>query len=94
VPSNVVRGSAQQVVIVKAGKSAGLAAVLSFFWCGLGQVYNGQIGKGVVLILAYIVSLLLIFLLIGLITTPILWIWGMVDAYRTAEKLNEEVGLA
>jgi TM2 domain-containing membrane protein YozV len=23
--------------------------LLSFFWCGLGQIYNGQVGKGIVM---------------------------------------------
>lgn len=27
-------------------KNPGVAAVLSFFWTGLGQIYNGRIGKG------------------------------------------------
>jgi TM2 domain-containing membrane protein YozV len=75
---------------VHSGKSAGLAAVLSFLWCGLGQIYNGQIGRGVVLGFVYLISWLLIGVLVGFITTPILWIWGMVDAYRTAERLNRE----
>jgi hypothetical protein len=38
------------------------------------------------MIIGYIVSVLLIFALIGVLTTPVLWIWGMVDAYRTAER--------
>lgn len=71
-------------------KNPGVAAVLSFFYAGLGQIYNGQIGKGIAFILAYLVSILLMFVLIGFITTPILWIWGMVDAYKSAEKMNEE----
>jgi hypothetical protein len=28
------------------------------------------------------------FAIIGFITTPALWIYGMVDAYKTAEKIN------
>ena len=64
--------------------------MLSFFWCGLGQIYNGQIGKGIAMLVAYSISVGLIWLLIGLITTPILWIWGMVDAYNTANRLNRE----
>jgi len=39
---------------------------------------------------AYTVSAALIWVFIGLITTPILWIWGMVDAYNTATRLNRE----
>jgi TM2 domain-containing membrane protein YozV len=81
------------VIVVRSGKSAGLAAVLSFLWCGLGQIYNCQIGKGVALIVAYVVSWFLLFVLIGFLTTPALWIYGMVDAYRTAERLNREAGL-
>ena len=74
-------------------KSPGLAAVLSFFFCGLGQIYNGQIFKGVIMLIAYAVSWWMVWLVIGFITTPILWIWGMVDAYRTALKINKDLGM-
>jgi predicted DNA repair protein MutK len=37
---------------------------------------------------AYIISALLILVLIGIITTPILWIYGIYDAYDTAKKIN------
>lgn len=72
-------------------KSPGLAAILSFVWCGAGQIYNGQIGKGIILMVLYVFSALLIIALIGLLTTPILWIYGIVDAYRTAESMNQEL---
>ena len=101
-PSNVAPSNARpanlmqaqpQVLVIRAGKSAGLAAILSFLWCGLGQIYNGQIAKGVIFGVIYFLSALAIFIMIGLITTPILWIWGMVDTYRTSERLNQEAGL-
>jgi TM2 domain-containing membrane protein YozV len=79
---------AQQIVVVRAQKNPGAAAVLSFFWSGLGQIYNGEIGKGIGFLILYCISLLLMFVVIGFITTPILWIFGMVDAYKTAERLN------
>ncbi len=69
-------------------KNPGLAAVLSFFWTGLGQIYNGQIAKGIFFIVAYAISWLLMFIIIGFITTPILWIYGMYDAYHSANKIN------
>ena len=78
---------AQQIIVV-AEKSPGLAAVLSFFWAGLGQIYNGEISKGIVMMVAYAVSCVLMAIVVGFFTTPILWIYGMVDAYRTAEKFN------
>jgi TM2 domain-containing membrane protein YozV len=73
-------------------RNPGLAAVLSFFWCGLGQIYNGQIGKGIAMMIIFAISWGMMWLIVGLVTTPILWIWGMVDAYRTAERLNHRAG--
>jgi TM2 domain-containing membrane protein YozV len=70
-----------------------LAAVLSFFFCGLGQIYNGQIVKGLVMIVAYAISWWTVWLVIGIFTTPILWIWGMFDAYRVAQRINKDLGV-
>jgi hypothetical protein len=39
----------------------------------------------------YSISILLMYVLIGFITTPILWIWGMFDAYKIAEKINKRL---
>lgn len=72
-------------------KNPGLVAILSFFYMGLGQIYNGQIGKGIFFIIVYSISWLLMFILIGLITTPILFIYGMYDAYKSAEKINRDL---
>jgi len=69
-------------------KNAGLAAVLCFFFTGLGQIYNGQIGKGILFIIIQIINIGLMFVLIGFITYPIVWIWGMIEAYKTAERIN------
>lgn len=69
-------------------KNPGIAAVLSALWVGLGQIYNGEIGKGILLMIVYFVSALLIFVIIGFITTPILWIYGVYDAYNSAQKIN------
>lgn len=69
-------------------KNPGLAAVLSALWIGLGQIYNGEIAKGILLMIVYVISVFLIFLFIGFVTTPILWILGIYDAYNTAKKIN------
>ncbi len=74
-------------------KNSGVAAVLSFFVTGLGQIYNGEICKGILFIVLYAISIVLCFVLIGFLTTPILWIYGIYDAYKTAEKINaSEIG--
>ncbi|HII80304.1 MAG TPA: hypothetical protein HA261_07910 [Methanosarcina sp.] len=72
-------------------KNPGLAAVASFFFSGLGQIYNGEIKKGLLLIFIQVINVLLFFVLIGFITYPITWAYGVYDAYKTAEKLNNQV---
>ncbi|UCE24051.1 MAG: hypothetical protein JSU74_12250 [Candidatus Zixiibacteriota bacterium] len=72
-------------------KNPGLAAVLSFFYMGLGQIYNGQLAKGILFIIAYTISWILMVILIGFITTPILFIYGIWDAYKSAEKINRDI---
>ena len=72
-------------------KNPGIATILSFFFMGLGQIYNGQIGKGVAFLIAYVISVLLMLIVIGFVTTPVLWIWGMVDANSSAKRINKEL---
>jgi len=105
-------------------KNSGLATLLSFFCCGLGQIYNGQIFKGVILMFLYAISWGLagwlgLFAVLGLgplltgerlgpgapftsgtftgtgiaaivfaLAGFVLWIYGMVNAHKTAEKIN------
>lgn len=67
----------------KEEKSPGLAAVLSFLFAGSGQVYNGQLGKGILLLLGEFIGAF-IFFIPGLIV----WIYAIYDAYTTAKKMN------
>lgn len=69
-------------------KDPGIAAVLSFFFTGLGQLYNGEIGKGIAFIVVQGINFVLIFFLIGLVTFPLVWIFGIYDAYKSAERIN------
>lgn len=69
-------------------KSVALAAILSFLFPGLGHLYNGLTKKGVSFIIAYIVSAVLIFLLIGFVLIFIVWIWALIDAIKTTEAIN------
>jgi TM2 domain-containing membrane protein YozV len=73
-------------------KNPGLAAVLSFLVCGLGQIYNGQIVKGIGLFVAAGISGLLCTVVIGFILLPAVWLYGIYDAYKTAERINKGAG--
>jgi hypothetical protein len=97
-----------QVVVVQGGiKSSGLAAVLSFFWCGLGHVYTGRIGTGLALMLIHPAVLVFGFMLafgglaglgggafllglLFLLSAVAIWIYGMTNAYHTAERINQQ----
>lgn len=71
-------------------KSPGIAAIASFFVPGLGQIYNGQIIKGLIFIIIGAILALLMLVLIGFILYPIFWIINIYDAYNTAERINRE----
>ncbi len=66
----------------------GLAAVLSFIVPGLGQIYNGELAKGFAFVAGMIVSGLLCAIFIGFFLLIAVWIWAVIDAYRTAELLS------
>ena len=52
-----------------------IAAVLSLIVAGLGQIYNGQITKGVLFIVAQIINGALLYVAIGFVTMPLVGLW-------------------
>jgi TM2 domain-containing membrane protein YozV len=71
-------------------KNPTLAAILSFLIAGVGQIYNGEVVKGIVIIVVQIVNVLLMGLVIGFITWPVVWIWSIYDAHKVAKRINDE----
>ncbi|MCT8337644.1 zinc-ribbon domain-containing protein [Methanoculleus sp. Afa-1] len=69
-------------------RSPVLAAILSFFISGLGQIYNGQFGKGIAYFIIYMFCFLSLFFLIGFLLIPLWWLIGIVDAYVSATRIN------
>ena len=64
-------------------KSPAFAAVLSLLFPGLGQVYNGETGKGVLVLFGVLAGLLVM-----LIPGVAVWLFGIYDAWATARKMN------
>lgn len=60
------------------GKNPTVATILSVLLTGLGQVYNGDVLKGIVM---FIGVLILSPTVIGSLA---IWIWSIIDAYRVA----------
>ncbi len=61
------------------------AMICSFFVPGLGQVYNGDPIRGVMIFFGTIIGAF-IFLIPGLVV----WIFGLYDAYTTADRMNNK----
>ncbi|HPC28311.1 MAG TPA: hypothetical protein PKX17_06250 [Candidatus Methanomethylicus sp.] len=72
----------------EAGKSPVLALILSFLLPGLGQIYDGNAQKGIIMILAVIACAFLTLFIIGIFLYIALWLYGMYDAYKAAEEYN------
>jgi TM2 domain-containing membrane protein YozV len=83
-------GGGQMMV---AAKSPGVSLLASFFIPGLGSMINGDVGKGIGILIGYFVSLVLVIVLIGIIGVIGFWIWGMVDAYQGAKLWNARHGI-
>jgi len=92
-------------------KNPGIAILLSFFFAGLGQLYNEQILKGLLIALVYLLLWIIAigrFLfgdlmfrpegmsegieygLIAFFCIPAVLIGSMIDAKRTAQKINDQ----
>lgn len=69
-------------------KNPTLAAVLSFLINGLGQIYNGEIAKGIIIFVVQLINVGLMYVVVGFVTWPIVWIWSIYDAYQVAKRIN------
>jgi TM2 domain-containing membrane protein YozV len=73
------------------GRSPGVAVLLSFFIIGAGQLYNGDIAKGLGFFLGAVVSGILCVVLVGFAILPVLWICSMIDAHYGADQANRRL---
>lgn len=78
----------------KGKKSPVISLILALFIPGAGQIYNGlgqnngQIEKGIILFIVWIICAVLYFLIIPGFIASIIWVLGIIDAYTTAEKIK------
>lgn len=66
-----------------------LAALASFILPGAGQILNGETLKGIILLALTIFSGILMMAFIGFLTTPLIVLYAVYDAYKTAEANQE-----
>jgi TM2 domain-containing membrane protein YozV len=76
-----------------APKSPAVSLLASFFIPGLGSMLNGDVGKGVGILVGYFLCLFTFSLIVPLLVAVGLWVWGMVDAYQGAQAWNRRHGI-
>ena len=64
------------------GQKHGVPALLSFLVPALGQLIKGEVLRAVGVFVLMAVSTALIFIGVGVITTPIIYLWQIYDAYN------------
>ena len=63
-----------------------VAALLSALFPGLGQLYNRELEKGLVIIAAGILAVFSAVILVGFVLYPAVWLYAIYDAYTVAER--------
>ncbi|MBO0816018.1 MAG: hypothetical protein J2P30_12875 [Actinobacteria bacterium] len=76
-----------------APKNPALSVLLSIFIPGLGSMVNDNVGTGVAILVLNIIGWILAIVLIGIPLAIGTWIWGMVDAYKSAQRWNRAHGI-
>lgn len=66
-------------------KNPTIAAILSFLFVGLGQIYNGEVAKGIGFMVIAVLLFLTIFVVIGVVLYPAFYIYQIYEAYKTAK---------
>lgn len=69
-------------------KNKWVAGLLSFIFPGVGHLYLGQIGKGVMLMVANVISMLLISVIVGVFLFLGVWLYAIVTSIKEANAIN------
>ena len=75
---------AQRVMLYDASKKSVAAAYLLWFflgWFGAHRFYAGKIGSAVVMLILALITVPLMYVLIGFVTWAIVGLWWIVDAF-------------
>lgn len=82
-----------QLQYMEQRKTPAVAILLSLIISGAGQIYNGEAGKGIAMIIGYILCWAASSLIFPILLLIVLWIYGMVDANTKAKEFNDSLKL-
>lgn len=80
--SSMVQGR-RETGLEKPEHQPGMSLLLSLILCGTGQIYNGEVSKGIMMM---VLCFLLWFVLLGWVVH----IWSIVDSVVVAERINRQ----
>lgn len=86
-----MNATSAQIQYMEQRKTPAIAILLSFIISGAGQIYNGEVGKGIGMIIAYIFCWAASALAFPVLILIVLWIYGMVDANTKAKEFNDDL---
>ncbi|WP_100331290.1 DUF6677 family protein [Bacillus xiapuensis] len=69
-------------------KSKWIAGILSFVFPGIGHLYLGKVSKGIFLIIANIISILLTSVVVGIFMFLIVWVYAIIDSIKETSIRN------
>ena len=82
-PSSGLNGAVEQLT---GGGNPFVAAVLSALFPGLGQIYNRELEKGLIVIVGSFLAMFSILVGVGLLLYPAVWLYAIYDAYTVADR--------
>lgn len=69
----------------RARKRHSAPAILSFFIPGLGQLIKGEVLKGILFFVLSVVAWALVYVLVGFVLGPLVWLYQIYDAYTSPD---------
>ncbi len=75
-----------------APKNPVLSLAVSLLVPGVGSMMNGDVNRGIIILVGFFVSILLTLVLVGFIGVIGFFVWGLVDAYQGALRWNRAHG--
>ena len=86
-PSNAVESLLDDLT---EGGNPFVAAAASVVLPGLGQIYNRELQKGILVMVASFIALASVLAFVGIILYPAVWLYAIYDAYKVADRQSAE----
>lgn len=73
------------------GRNPVVAALLSALFPGLGHIYAREIEMGLFFAVSFMLAILSLFVFIGFVLVPAIWLYAIYDAATSAQRRDEEL---